>query len=340
MTAANWHPDPTGRNELRYWDGSQWTEHVSNQGNVTADPLHAPAPAEQSTPAGQTARWSGGYAATEAAPRGDVAGQPAASEAAGQPAGQPAGKPVDVPGDGASEAGGQPSSYTPAAQPAATPAASQDVFAGIGGDLVAGRFSELTGQGPTLQNPRLLRVRADQPFLARNGATVAHQGSVEFAQQGGGPASFLKKTLTGEGLSLMRVEGQGEVFLADGARNLHLLDLQGGRLSVNGANVLAFSASLEWSIERIKGGSIAAGGVFDTTLSGTGWVAVVTDGDPVVLNTQDAPTYVDANALVAWSAHLEASGSGSGDGFQVSFQGPGFVIVQPSDGSAVPPHTH
>ena len=36
---ANWHPDPKGRHELRYWDGGQWTEHVSDQGITGTDPL-------------------------------------------------------------------------------------------------------------------------------------------------------------------------------------------------------------------------------------------------------------------------------------------------------------
>jgi hypothetical protein len=27
--AAGWHPDPHGQARLRYWDGSQWTEHTS-----------------------------------------------------------------------------------------------------------------------------------------------------------------------------------------------------------------------------------------------------------------------------------------------------------------------
>ncbi|MEQ1787916.1 MAG: phospholipid scramblase-related protein [Acidimicrobiales bacterium] len=37
-TPANWHPDPFGRHELRYWDGSQWTEHVSSHGKQSLDP--------------------------------------------------------------------------------------------------------------------------------------------------------------------------------------------------------------------------------------------------------------------------------------------------------------
>ena len=32
-----WLPDPTGRNELRYFDGSSWTEHVANSGVISAD---------------------------------------------------------------------------------------------------------------------------------------------------------------------------------------------------------------------------------------------------------------------------------------------------------------
>jgi uncharacterized protein YxjI len=37
-TPPNWHPDPFGRHELRYWDGSQWTEHVSSHGRQSTDP--------------------------------------------------------------------------------------------------------------------------------------------------------------------------------------------------------------------------------------------------------------------------------------------------------------
>lgn len=35
----SWHPDPLGRNELRYWDGVQWTSNVSNGGTTTLDPV-------------------------------------------------------------------------------------------------------------------------------------------------------------------------------------------------------------------------------------------------------------------------------------------------------------
>jgi uncharacterized protein YxjI len=38
QTPPNWYPDPLGRHELRYWDGSQWTEHVSSHGRQSVDP--------------------------------------------------------------------------------------------------------------------------------------------------------------------------------------------------------------------------------------------------------------------------------------------------------------
>ncbi len=36
---ADWYPDPLGVDEFRYWDGSMWTEYVSNEGEVTEKPL-------------------------------------------------------------------------------------------------------------------------------------------------------------------------------------------------------------------------------------------------------------------------------------------------------------
>jgi hypothetical protein len=35
---ANWYPDPSKRYELRYWNGSAWTEHVATGGVQSIDP--------------------------------------------------------------------------------------------------------------------------------------------------------------------------------------------------------------------------------------------------------------------------------------------------------------
>jgi uncharacterized protein (AIM24 family) len=221
-----------------------------------------------------------------------------------------------------------------------------DGFVGITGDLVDGRFSEKEGQPVANQNAKLLRVRLGEPFMARQGSMVAYQGNVDFSFEGGGASKFIKKALTGEGLPLMRCQGQGDVFLAERAFDVHVLQLDNAGLSISGKNVLAFSAGLDWNIERIRGGSVATGGLFNTTLRGTGWVALTTDGAPVVLNAAEAPTFADANAVVAWSENLQTQlktsfkagaliGRGSGEAVQVSFHGHGFVIVQPSEGVTV-----
>lgn len=246
--------------------------------------------------------------------------------------------------------GGQQQPQAQQAQQAQSQAQVQpagDGFAGISGDLVDGRFSEKEATPIANQNKKMLRVHLGEPFMARQGSMVAYQGNVDFAFEGGGASKFIKKALTGEGLPLMRCQGQGDVFLADQSFDVHLLQLSNSGLSISGKNVLAFSSSLDWNIERVRGGSIATGGLFNTTLRGTGWVALTTDGPPVVLNAAEAPTFADTNAVVAWSAHLQTQlktsfkagaliGRGSGEALQVSFHGNGFVIVQPSEGVTVP----
>ena len=204
----------------------------------------------------------------------------------------------------------------------------------------------------SLQNPRMLKVRLDGEVLARQGAMVAYQGQVEFAYEGaGGVGRFLKKALTGEGVPLMRCRGKGDVFLARDANELHVLDLDGDSVTVNGANVLAFEPGLTWDIRRIEGASALSGGVFNMVFTGTGRLVVSAFGTPVVLNTGEAPTYADLQAAIAWSSSLQTRlvrtagasaliGRGSGEAFQLAFQGQGFLIVQASEGAVVPKHNH
>lgn len=37
LSPPAWHPDPSGRFHYRWWDGSQWTSHVSLDGHVLID---------------------------------------------------------------------------------------------------------------------------------------------------------------------------------------------------------------------------------------------------------------------------------------------------------------
>ena len=180
---------------------------------------------------------------------------------------------------------------------------------------------------------------------------VAYQGDVDFAYEGsGGMAKMFKKALTGEGMSLMRVSGSGDVFLAQKADEIHLLSLEDESITVNGPNVLAFEASLAWDIRRVEGATMMSGGVFNTTFTGRGVIAITVHGTPVVLNV-DQPTFVDIQSAVLWSTTLQSGlrrtakagaliGRGSGEAYQLALTGQGFVIVQASEGHVVEAHSH
>ena len=198
----------------------------------------------------------------------------------------------------------------------------------------------------TLQNSKLLKVRLDQVTIqAKAGSMVAYQGQVAFEHAGsGGLGRMLKKAVSGEGQTLMKMTGSGEVFLADQAQDIHLIYLEGEKITVNGPNLLAFDTGIDWDIERLQGVSgMMGGGLFNTSLQGTGWVAVLSDGPPVLLNVASAPTFADAQAAITWSQGVSTSiktdfkmkdliGRSSGETVQMAFTGQGWVLVQPSEG--------
>jgi uncharacterized protein (AIM24 family) len=85
------------------------------------------------------------------------------------------------------------------------------------------------------------------------------------------------------------------------------------------------------------------GGLFNTSLQGSGYVAVISDGPPVLLDVASAPTFADAQAAITWSEGVSTSlktdikfkslmRGGSGETFQMAFTGQGWVLVQPSEG--------
>ena len=209
------------------------------------------------------------------------------------------------------------------------------------------QFNETQSQDAfALQNSKLLKVSLQQVTIqAKLGSMVAYQGEVKFEHAGsGGMSRLVKKAVTGEGTKLMKMEGQGEVFLADTAQDIHLIYLENDQVTCNGTNVLAFDAGIDWDIQRAGGASSTlAGGLYNMALSGTGWVAVISDGPPVLLNVASAPTFADPQAAITWSSGVSTAikadvnvknliGKGSGESLQVAFTGQGWVLVQPSEG--------
>jgi uncharacterized protein (AIM24 family) len=203
-----------------------------------------------------------------------------------------------------------------------------------------------SGESFSLQNPRLLKVElADVTIQAKLGSMVAYQGDVKFERAGtGGMARLMKKVATGEGAKLMTVSGSGEVFLADHAQEVHLVKLENDKITVNSSNLLAFDAGIDWDIRKVEGASgVLAGGLFNLELSGSGYVALLSDGPPMLLQLRDDPAFADPQAAITWSSGVKTSvktdvnlktliGRGSGETIQMQFSGDGWLLVQPSEG--------
>src|SRR4051794_27282796 len=191
------------------------------------------------------------------------------------------------------------------------------------------------GEAFRLQNSKLLKVElAGEEIQTKLGSMVAYQGDVRFEHAGsGGLGRMLKKAVTNEGTELMKVSGSGEVFLADTAQDIQLLRLDGERITVNGPHVLAFESGIDWDIKRVEGASGAlAGGLHNMELSGSGTVALVTAGPPVMLELDGTETFADPQAAITWSAGVSSAvktdvnlktfiGKGSGETIQLAFPG-------------------
>ncbi|MDQ3739428.1 MAG: AIM24 family protein [Actinomycetota bacterium] len=197
-----------------------------------------------------------------------------------------------------------------------------------------------------LVNSRLLRVSlSDHTITAKLGSMVLYRGAIRFTRAKAGMRRLLKGAATSETTKLMTVTGVGEAFLADRAQNIHLVYLEDERLTCNSPNLLAFESGIGWDIRKVTGGlaSILAGGIFNTSLEGTGWVALLSEGPPIMVDVATAPTACDPKAAIAWSSGVETRvnvdfqlktliGLGSGETVQLATSGHGWLLVQPSEG--------
>lgn len=210
--------------------------------------------------------------------------------------------------------------------------------------------SENTAQAPTqvglsLQHAKCVKYVVNGECLARQGAMVAYRGNLQFEVKGQGVGKLLKRAVTGEGVPLMAVRGQGEVWFAADAQDCFVLELEeGDALSINGRNILCFDPTLRYDIQMVRGAGMFGGGLFNCVFTGTGRLAISSDGQPLVIPVSpQLPVFVDTDAVVGWSSALQTGihksqsvksllRGGSGELFQLALSGQGFVIVQPSEG--------
>lgn len=205
-------------------------------------------------------------------------------------------------------------------------------------------------------NPMLLSVKLNgaKRLLAKLGSMAAYQGTMNFSRafvSSGGLQELAARTVTSEGLGLMQAEGSGEIFLAFHGCFVTVIPLNGDTMYLESERVLAFEDSIRASIVFLGNqgaggllrGAVAGQGLFTTTLTGHGEIAVLSDGSCIPLQvTNDRPVFVDPNAYVGHLGNVTSSiatgvswktliGQGSGEGIQLKFTGNGKVYIQASE---------
>ena len=197
-----------------------------------------------------------------------------------------------------------------------------------------------------LESDRMLEVNLNNSMVwTKLGAMVAYRGNLKFTREGifeQGLGNLLKKMISAEGARLTKVEGTGKLYAADNGKKITILRLNNQSITVNANDVLAFERTLTNKIVLMrKIAGMMAGGLFNIQVSGTGLVAITTHFDPLILMVKPGePVCTDPNATVAWSSNLSPQfktdislrtliGRGSGETFQMQFEGNGFVVIQP-----------
>lgn len=199
------------------------------------------------------------------------------------------------------------------------------------------------------ETPRILEVNLTDHVWAKMGSMVSYLGNIRFERERmleHGLRRFFKRSFTGEGSSLMKATGHGQLYLADQGKKIIIFDLAEESLTVNGQDLLAFEPSIRWDVKMMRRvAGMMAGGLFNIHLSGSGKVAITTHFDPLTLPVRPGePVFTDPSATVAWSGHLEPDihtdvtmrtffGRGSGESIQLKFEGEGFVIIHPYEGT-------
>lgn len=227
----------------------------------------------------------------------------------------------------------------PVPAPAPSPAYSLDEF-------LQSTAQQDKGQGFfEKETERLLEVNLNGRVNTKMGSMIAYNGNIKFTREKAldqGIGNLLKKAVSGEGMSITYADGQGKLYLADAGKKVSIINLQNESIFINGNDVLAFESTLQHKISMMKKmAALVSGGLFNIHLSGSGMVALTTHYEPITLAVQPGqPVMTDPNATVAWSGNLtpefktDASfrtfiGRGSGESFQMMFEGSGFVVIQP-----------
>ncbi|GAA0122403.1 MAG: AIM24 family protein [Clostridium argentinense] len=197
-------------------------------------------------------------------------------------------------------------------------------------------------------------AKGNGQFYAKKGAMIGYKGDFRFEKSLFGPSNdrgalgalmgYVKRNVTGENIQLMTVEGNGEVYLAENAYHVTVIDLEPmDGVCVESENILAFPKEMHYDISFVGSGVISQRGLCSTQFTNKTnqilSVAVLSDGNPLIL---EGPCAVDPDAVVCWTGRNPSIGTQvgwktligqtSGESYYLQFNEPGQkVIIQPSE---------
>ncbi|NDK90775.1 AIM24 family protein [Gordonia desulfuricans] len=200
------------------------------------------------------------------------------------------------------------------------------------------------------RSKRVVEARLNNTAVrALSGSMVAYEGQVSFKSAGFGGGDGLlagmKQRATGEGLSLMEASGTGVVYFAHDAAETTIIELNGDTLQVESQQLMVLNGNLQTNI-TFAGvrGATSGQGLFTTTVSGHGQIALLSQGGPLIHLevSPQFPVVVDPDAFVCARGALSQSfvtdvtwraavGQGGGEAFSLRWDGTGVVSIQPAE---------
>jgi uncharacterized protein (AIM24 family) len=175
-----------------------------------------------------------------------------------------------------------------------------------------------------------LEITSTGTVYVKRGTVSTYTGNLRFLQE---------KNLSGTSAATMvRVDGQGKLFLYEKGRRIFLIDLDNEFIYVEGHNLLAMEESLAFRKEPIydysRNRKIEAIKIY-----GRGSLAVSTAIEPLTLRvTKDFPLNLSSESLVAWTgdliptvlddAALAEVMTTTSTGFRIRFEGQGVVVAE------------
>ncbi|GAB3652873.1 AIM24 family protein [Actinocorallia lasiicapitis] len=190
---------------------------------------------------------------------------------------------------------------------------------------------------------------------SKRGSMLAYVGQVHFAPTataGQGIGGMVGRHMAGEASAMMHVTGQGSAMFGHAGLYVEVIELQGDTLYVEADRLLVHDATLQTGtmfmgeqggLGGVIRGQVTGQGLFTTTVSGHGSVAVLSHGGVIEMPIQQGrPIYVDPQAYVAHRGQVtnklktsvgmrDLIGRGSGEAFQLELSGYGVVYVQASE---------